>query len=112
MHALPHGSTIRVSPCSLRSLLGRCEIITESQCKFEAGLWHDDKQLCSQVPCLDGTCDTYSGATVEGKNKPEQNQIETPDQWWRFITPIFMHSGGIHFVVRYTHPGMLTPLAC
>ena len=42
---------------------------------------------------------SYAGATVEGKGKPEENQIYKPDQWWRFIAPIFLHSGAIHVVI-------------
>ncbi|KAL0578732.1 hypothetical protein V5O48_003288 [Marasmius crinis-equi] len=55
------------------------------------------------VPCLNAT-----------SNPPEQNQlctIETvcgfggfdgkePNQWWRFITPVFLHAGIIHIVLN------------
>eukprot|EP00038_Savillea_parva_P007140 m.168020 g.168020 ORF g.168020 m.168020 type:complete len:1180 (+) comp12910_c0_seq1:289-3828(+) len=93
---IPCSETTRITlrPCCIGHK-SECQLLTESQCEFEAGLWHEDKLLCSQVPCLKETC----GASTTGKDKPTQNEIEPPNQWYRFITPLLTHSGVIQFAV-------------
>eukprot|EP00041_Stephanoeca_diplocostata_P032881 m.1067758 g.1067758 ORF g.1067758 m.1067758 type:complete len:207 (-) comp24223_c1_seq9:340-960(-) len=43
------------------------------------------------------TCTTYTGIKPAVQDKPAQNQVANPNQWFRFIAPLFIHSGGIHF---------------
>ena len=91
---IPCSETTRITlrPCCIGHK-SECQLLTESQCEFEAGLWHEDKLLCSQVPCLKETC----GASITGKDKPTQNEIEPPNQWLVY----FMHAvGGIGYCLH------------
>eukprot|EP00035_Acanthoeca_spectabilis_P006856 m.130011 g.130011 ORF g.130011 m.130011 type:complete len:961 (+) comp13696_c0_seq1:200-3082(+) len=94
---LSEPSTIR--PCCLGST-GTCQLLTESQCEFHSGVYHTDKQLCSEVPCLVDTCTPI----IAKQNAPrtadeDHNDVPNPNQWWRFIWPIFMHAGVIHYIL-------------
>ncbi|KAJ7371059.1 hypothetical protein OS493_028222 [Desmophyllum pertusum] len=77
-----HGVTLR--PCCL-GLHSQCEVTSEQYCTFQGGHWYKDKILCSEVNCLDDIC-AMSGV----KNKTGGHQ------WYRLITPIFLHLGVIH----------------
>eukprot|EP00041_Stephanoeca_diplocostata_P032880 m.1067731 g.1067731 ORF g.1067731 m.1067731 type:complete len:832 (-) comp24223_c1_seq7:1321-3816(-) len=83
-------------PCC-NGVKSQCDLLTASQCAFEGGHWHSTKQLCSQVACMQETCTTYTGIKPAVQDKPAQNQVANPNQWFRFIAPLFIHSGGIHF---------------
>jgi len=84
-------------PCCVGSE-GQCHMYTESQCAFFNGKLHTDKQLCSETACLQDTCTTIFGAKPEiDPEKP--NQIQPPNQWYRFIWPLFMHAGVIHYIL-------------
>jgi len=92
------GVRITLRPCCIGHR-SECELLTQTQCEFEAGLWHEDKQLCAETPCLAETCTTVTGVTETGQGKPNENEIETPDQWYRFIAPVFVHSGAIQVIL-------------
>ena len=95
------GPEIKLRPCCTGHQ-SKCTLRTSSDCQFNDGIYHTDKQLCSQVACLEDTCKTFTGNFVTAKEdasgKPT-NEINAPDQWWRFIVPLFTHSGIIHLVV-------------
>eukprot|EP00299_Pterocystis_sp_00344_P011705 c5505_g1_i1.p1 GENE.c5505_g1_i1~~c5505_g1_i1.p1 ORF type:complete len:624 (+),score=120.41 c5505_g1_i1:203-1873(+) len=76
---------IVLRPCCF-GLDGQCAVVAEDYCNALDGMWHDKKQLCSEVNCMEGLCGLGG---FHGKD---------PDQWWRLITPIFMHIGVIHLV--------------
>jgi membrane associated rhomboid family serine protease len=90
---------VHLRPCCVGNT-GQCELYTESQCEFYEGLYHPDKQLCSEVACLAETCttviDSNNGPTASEEN---HNELPNPNQWWRFIWPLFMHAGVIHYVL-------------
>eukprot|EP00040_Diaphanoeca_grandis_P035661 m.224805 g.224805 ORF g.224805 m.224805 type:complete len:723 (+) comp33444_c0_seq1:240-2408(+) len=84
-------------PCCVGSE-GQCHMYTESQCSFFGGKFHQDKQLCSETACLQDTCTTIFG-TKPKVNQNELNKIEAPNQWYRFVWPLFMHAGVIHYIL-------------
>jgi membrane associated rhomboid family serine protease len=102
-------------PCCVGNT-GTCHIYTTSECTFHNGVYHEEAQLCSEVSCLGGTCAIYwnknaSDGTVFKKNleiwedtaATEQNYprsiIHSPNQWWRMIFSLGLHSGVIHYVL-------------
>lgn len=81
-----HGITLR--PCCL-GLHSECFVMSKDHCSFFGGRWYNDKLLCREVNCLDGIC----GMTGV-KNKTGGHQ------WYRLITPIFLHLGVIHLITN------------
>eukprot|EP00299_Pterocystis_sp_00344_P014695 c7293_g1_i3.p1 GENE.c7293_g1_i3~~c7293_g1_i3.p1 ORF type:complete len:498 (-),score=75.85 c7293_g1_i3:57-1502(-) len=77
---------ISVRPCC-HGQQGYCNIITEDHCDAIHGHFHDDAQLCSHVNCLEAVCGMGG---FWGKDEP--------NQWFRFVTPIFMHVGVLHLI--------------
>jgi len=75
---------IMLRPCCIANN-GTCQITTEEYCEFFNGIWATDKQRCSDTPCLERRC----GLAMVDPN--------TPDQWYRFIIPIFLHGGILHY---------------
>lgn len=87
-----------IRPCCVGTG-GTCKILTESQCVFMDGIYHHDKQLCSEVSCLQSTCKTFIKGSELATKSDAPNQPENPNQWYRFIVPIFTHAGLIHYVL-------------
>jgi hypothetical protein len=83
---------ITLRPCC-QGFKSECSILTASECEFVDGVFHEDKELCSEVACLADTCGGWSKLTP---NPLALNEVEAPDQWWRLIWPLFTHSGLIH----------------
>lgn len=80
-----------------------CELTTEEQCAFKAGFFHSDKMLCSDTMCLDTGCKFWDSA--DGANDPIdtvsastslRNVPDDPNQWYRFMLPLFIHGGLLH----------------
>eukprot|EP00038_Savillea_parva_P010092 m.187851 g.187851 ORF g.187851 m.187851 type:complete len:615 (-) comp17209_c0_seq1:177-2021(-) len=74
-----------VRPCCHYS--GTCEVTTEKWCEYKGGVWSTLGTDCSNAQCLSAIC----GFHVED---------DQADQWYRFILPIFLHSGIIHYGVN------------
>eukprot|EP00041_Stephanoeca_diplocostata_P023597 m.582264 g.582264 ORF g.582264 m.582264 type:complete len:236 (+) comp22336_c0_seq18:173-880(+) len=88
---------LNLFPCCMGDQ-GTCEMRTEGECNFYNGILHKDKQLCSEVACLQHTCSNVFGVTPS--IDPEApNEILNPNQWYRLIWPLFMHAGVIHFIL-------------
>lgn len=98
---------ITIRPCCIGHK-SECRLLTETQCSFEAGIWHSTKQLCAQVPCLKETCTTYSGVTETGQSKPAQNEIEPPNQWYNFA----VEKWEVAVVSTQTHIYTQVPIHC
>jgi hypothetical protein len=83
-----------------------CTFRTKSECAFYNGIFHVKHQLCSEVSCLGATCEPYFPAKeIQIKNwgndfgNYPRNILLRPNQWWRFIVPLGLHAGIIHFVL-------------
>eukprot|EP00049_Salpingoeca_infusionum_P006385 m.106125 g.106125 ORF g.106125 m.106125 type:complete len:632 (-) comp13293_c0_seq7:443-2338(-) len=74
-----------IGPCCTQ-MNGTCELVTQDYCSFVSGVWHENATLCSEVSCLESTC----GMSMKD---PEQ-----PNQWYRFLTSLFLHAGVLHLV--------------
>lgn len=74
-----------VRPCCHYS--GKCEVTTENYCKLAGGVWSTSSRTCGDAECLASIC---GGDITDNK----------ADQWYRFIIPIFMHSGILHYGVN------------
>ncbi|VDK18378.1 unnamed protein product, partial [Anisakis simplex] len=74
-------------PCCIQ-LHGQCRITTRDYCDFVHGYFHENATLCSQVSCLGEICGMLKFMSVDW-----------PDQFYRFITPLFLHAGIIHCAV-------------
>ena len=79
---------ITIRPCCT-GLQGSCEVITEDYCNFLDGKWHANLTQCKEVDCLSGVCG-WGG--FKSKDKP--------DQWFRFIIPMWEHVGIFHLMVN------------
>ena len=90
------GENIVVRPCCV-GYNSMCYLYTEQQCDYVRGRWHGDKQLCSEVACLKETCDMAGYEATA--NAEFSNQIDSPSQSYRFIAPLFLHAGLIHFIL-------------
>eukprot|EP01134_Creolimax_fragrantissima_P002740 CFRG2740T1 len=79
--------TVINRPCCI-SIYGQCNMISESYCRALDGKWKEDIELCQDYDnCLDDVCEM-------GGLKDSQK----PNQWWRYITPIFLHVGVLHLI--------------
>eukprot|EP00052_Salpingoeca_macrocollata_P026336 m.244289 g.244289 ORF g.244289 m.244289 type:complete len:766 (-) comp22558_c1_seq6:32-2329(-) len=89
--------TVVVRPCCL-GLQGKCEVLTQSQCDYRLGVWHRDQQLCSDVMCLGHICENNLGLGELQASSTDRNQPRSVSQWFRFISPLFLHAGVLHFL--------------
>jgi len=83
-------SAIKLRPCCI-SVLGQCAVISQDHCNALGGLFQEDAELCQDTPCLDKSCGLYSFA---------KDNYESPNQFYRFVTAIFLHVGIIHYVMN------------
>ncbi|XP_043241505.1 inactive rhomboid protein 2-like isoform X2 [Amphibalanus amphitrite] len=73
-------------PCCV-GIHGLCQITTREYCNFVRGYFHEEAALCSQVSCLDDVCGMIPFYDPD-----------SPDQFYRLWTSIFLHAGIIHLV--------------
>eukprot|EP00299_Pterocystis_sp_00344_P003356 c1392_g1_i1.p1 GENE.c1392_g1_i1~~c1392_g1_i1.p1 ORF type:complete len:560 (+),score=124.63 c1392_g1_i1:25-1680(+) len=78
---------ITLRPCCYH-ILDDCVVVSREVCDALPApkVFHDDKELCSEVNCMGAICGMGTLGSRDG----------TPNQWWRFLTPIFMHVGVGH----------------
>jgi len=96
-------NNIVLRPCCFGNR-GRSKLLTLSQCNFRGGSWSEDAQLCSDVSCLQKTCELNTASELATKPHPEDSELEDPDQGERFILPLFFHAGFIHYVSSSLDP--------
>jgi len=78
---------VSARPCCV-GLQGECVIISQEECEFRQGFFHENNTLCSQVSCITSICG-LSGFLFD----------DTPDQFYRALLPTFMHSGVVHLLI-------------
>ena len=89
-------------PCCV-SLTGACVVVSEEECTARKGIYHPKYDNCREINCLRNVCG------FDGYGIPKQRPIapvastdpppERPDQWWRWIIPIFLHLGIIQLII-------------
>ena len=87
-------------PCCV-SITGACVVVSEQECTLRGGIPHNDQESCRDINCLRDVCG-FNGANV-----PEQRALATqqgeeagaPNQFWRWIIPVFFHLGIIHLIL-------------
>ncbi|KAK0410306.1 hypothetical protein QR680_005056 [Steinernema hermaphroditum] len=79
---IPHmNCEVTGRPCCIQ-MQGQCRITTREYCEFVNGYYHEEALLCSQVNCLQEVCGMM----------PFLHE-DSPNQLYRFFTPIFIHAG-------------------
>ncbi|KAI6212837.1 hypothetical protein M3Y94_00076400 [Aphelenchoides besseyi] len=74
-------------PCCIQ-MHGQCRITTKEYCDFVQGYYHANATLCSQVSCLNDVCGMSPFLLRD-----------TPDQFYRFFIPLFIHAGIIRLLI-------------
>ncbi|KAJ3624640.1 hypothetical protein MTP99_018246 [Tenebrio molitor] len=74
-------------PCCI-GIHGQCKITTKEYCDFVRGAFHEEASLCSQVSCLNDVCGMLPFYFAE-----------TPDQFYRLWTSLFLHAGILQLAV-------------
>lgn len=74
-------------PCCI-GIHGQCKITTREYCDFVRGTFHEEASLCSQVSCLNDVCGMIPFYFPE-----------TPDQFYRLFTSLFLHAGILQLMV-------------
>jgi len=78
---------VTARPCCIE-LQGECVIISQEECEFREGFFHENDTLCSQVSCITDVCG-LSGFLFDNQ----------PDQFYRALLPTFMHAGIFHLLI-------------
>ncbi|KAL5254665.1 hypothetical protein ACHWQZ_G014188 [Mnemiopsis leidyi] len=78
---------VSARPCCI-GLQGECTIVSQEECSFRKGFFHENATLCSQVSCITDVCG-LSGFLFDN----------VPDQFYRALLPTFMHAGIIHLAI-------------
>ncbi|CAG0896951.1 unnamed protein product [Cyprideis torosa] len=74
-------------PCCI-GIHGACQITTQEYCEFLNGFFHKEAFLCAQVSCMNDVCGMVPFYSAD-----------TPDQFYRLWTSLFLHAGIIHLLV-------------
>ncbi|XP_022903463.2 inactive rhomboid protein 1 isoform X1 [Onthophagus taurus] len=74
-------------PCCI-GIHGQCKITTKEYCDFVQGTFHEEASLCSQVSCLNDVCGMIPFYMPD-----------TPDQFYRLWTSLFLHAGILQLVI-------------
>lgn len=90
---------IVLRPCCGIGLSAKCQMLTRTACLYYGGEWHSDKLRCADVLCLTALCHMLKiGGDIQTSTE-FANEPKSPNQWFRFIFPLFIHAGIIHAVL-------------
>ena len=90
-------STFR--PCCV-SVTGACVVVSEEECNLREGFYHRELESCRDINCLRDVCGFFGGFVPVGRPITMQDgSISSPNQFWRWLTPLFFHMGVIHLVI-------------
>jgi membrane associated rhomboid family serine protease len=78
---------VRVCRPCCTDIYGTCQTTTESYCNFIGGYFHSNAETCEGLSCLSSVCG-FGGLSDPSK----------PNQGYRFILPIFLHVGILHYL--------------
>ena len=87
---------IVLRPCCAFNLSVDCAVVTEEYCSFVGGQWQISEQLCADTLCLAPICQLLKGGGAITSDATYKNLPASPNQWFRFFLPIFIHAGIIH----------------
>eukprot|EP00300_Choanocystis_sp_HF-7_P040364 c6842_g1_i1.p1 GENE.c6842_g1_i1~~c6842_g1_i1.p1 ORF type:complete len:700 (-),score=156.48 c6842_g1_i1:18-2117(-) len=87
--ATPSCQAITVRPCCF-GILGQCAELTKRHCEVLRGVWNEHHLMCGESKCLKRQC----GMTDAFETR------DHPNQFYRFVTAMFLHVGVIHFVMN------------
>lgn len=86
----PTCHTIKLRPCCF-GVYGQCSQLSERHCEVLGGSWSDGSSLsCSESNCLEKQCGMSDTFATDNH----------PNQFYRFMTAIFLHVGVIHFAIN------------
>eukprot|EP00298_Acanthocystis_sp_HF-20_P018336 c21945_g1_i1.p1 GENE.c21945_g1_i1~~c21945_g1_i1.p1 ORF type:complete len:385 (+),score=153.47 c21945_g1_i1:49-1203(+) len=86
-------SSIKLRPCCY-GIYGQCALTTEMHCDVLSGIWSKNSDSCANNDCIYQICGmAYQQTGYRGGST-------NPNQFYRFITAIFLHVGVIHFVMN------------
>jgi membrane associated rhomboid family serine protease len=75
-------------------------MLTETACAFYGGTYKRDALRCADVLCLSELCQLEKVTSMDiVADAATPNVPKSPNQWPRFIVPLFLHSGIIHAVL-------------
>lgn len=80
-------ATLKARPCCV-GIYGECMMYSADQCDFFNGIYHAEKNLCSEVSCTEASCGLSEFANSD-----------QPDQFYRLITSIFLHNGALQLTL-------------
>ena len=86
-------------PCCV-SITGGCVLVSESECNARGGYPHTNLDSCRDINCLTDVCGFNGGfVPTERPITRADGTISSPNQFWRWITPLAFHMGLIHLVL-------------
>lgn len=86
---------IKIRPCCI-GIDETCEMLTEDQCAFKGGSYREDKLLCADTMCLENGCTFFDTFDTVEASESLRNVPDSPNQWYRFALPLFIHGGLLH----------------
>ena len=74
--------------------------MSESECTARGGYCHTDLESCREINCLRDVCSFFGGFVPEEQPITMADRtISSPNQFWRWITPLAFHMGQTHLIL-------------
>lgn len=86
-------------PCCV-SITGGCVLVSNDECTARGGYYHAELESCREINCLQDVCGFYGGfVPVERPITSPDGMVPSPNQFWRWFTPLAFHMGLIQLVL-------------